>query len=59
MEGYCMCDVCGSIYHNVMMKKLCTPEGECITDVPEMMDICPACFGRFCDWIKSFKEENK
>lgn len=20
MEGYYMCDVCGSIYHNVMMK---------------------------------------
>ena len=44
MEGYCMCDVCGSIYHNVMMKKLCTPEDECITDVPEMIDICPDCF---------------
>jgi hypothetical protein len=59
MGGYYMCDVCGSIYHNVMMKKLCTPEGKYITDVPEMIDICPDCFEKFCNWIKMVKEETK
>lgn len=43
----------------VMMKKLCTPEGEYITDVPEMIDICPDCFKKFCNWIKIVKEETK
>lgn len=35
------------------------PNGETMKGSPEMMDVCPVCFGRFCDWIKSFKEENK
>lgn len=26
---------------------------------PEVMDICPRCFDRFCDWIKTIKEESK
>lgn len=58
MGGYYMCDMCGSIYHNVMMKKLCTPKGKYITDVPEMIDLCPNCFGRFYNWIKMSRDDN-
>lgn len=47
------------MYYGTRAYNIIAPAGECITDIPGMMDVCPECFGRFCDWIKSFKEENK
>lgn len=35
------------------------PNGETVKGAPEVMDICPDCFKKFCDWIKSIKEEKK
>lgn len=35
------------------------PNGESMKDVPEVMDICPDCFDRFCNWIKMIKEGTK
>ena len=35
------------------------PNGETVKGAPEMMDVCPRCFDRFCDWVKKIKEENK
>ena len=35
------------------------PDGKLLSTVPEMMDICPDCFNRFCDWIKVIRSESK
>lgn len=35
------------------------PNDELLKTVPEMMDVCPKCFERFCNWIKIVKEETK
>lgn len=48
----------GNVIHGNRRYNIIDPNGK-MTNSPEMMDVCPACFGRFCDWIKSFKEENK
>lgn len=49
----------GDIMTGKRKYNIIAPNGETMKGSPEMMDVCPACFGRFCDWIKSFKEENK
>lgn len=40
-------------------KKLCTPDGECNTDIPGMMDVCPECQERFYNWIRMARSEAK
>lgn len=45
---------CGNRKYNIV-----TPNGESMKDIPEMMDVCPSCFNKFCDLVKSIKEENK
>ena len=35
------------------------PDDELLKTVPEMMDVCPKCFERFCNWIKIVREETK
>ena len=40
-------------------KKLHTPDGKYITDIPEMMDVCPNCFERFYNWIRITRNEAK
>ena len=40
-------------------KKLCTPDGKYITDIPEMMDVCPECQERFYNWIRMARNEAK
>ena len=40
-------------------KKLHTPDGKCITDIPEMMDVCPECQERFYNWIRMARNEAK
>ena len=49
----------GDTMHGSRNYDIVKPNGETMKGAPEMMDVCPACFGRFCGWIKSFKEENK
>ena len=39
--------------------KLYTPDGKYITDIPEMMDLCPNCFERFYNWIRMARNEAK
>ena len=34
-------------------------DGKMLNTAPEMMDVCPDCFKRFCNWIKTIKEETK
>lgn len=43
---------CGNRKYNIV-----APDGETMKNIPEMMDICPDCFERFCNWIKTAKEE--
>ena len=40
-------------------KKLSTPDGEDITDIPGMMDVCPECQERFYNWIRMARNEAK
>ena len=40
-------------------KKLHTPDGKYITDIPEMMDVCPECQERFYNWIRMARNEAK
>ena len=40
-------------------KKLYTPDGKYITDIPEMMDVCPECQERFYNWIRMARNESK
>ena len=40
-------------------KKLHTPDGKYITDIPEMMDVCPECQERFYNWIRMARNESK
>ena len=40
-------------------KKLNTPDGKYITDIPEMMDVCPECQERFYNWIRMARNESK
>lgn len=35
------------------------PDGKLLSNVPEMMDICPNCFERFCNWIRMARNESK
>ena len=30
-----------------------------IDKIPARMDVCPDCFKKFCNWIKTIKEETK
>ena len=39
--------------------KLHTPDGKYITDIPEMMDVCPECQERFYNWIRMARNEAK
>ena len=39
--------------------KLYTPDGKYITDIPEMMDVCPECQERFYNWIRMARNEAK
>lgn len=34
-------------------------DGKLLSTVPEMMDICPNCFERFCNWIRMARNESK
>ena len=47
------------VMHGSRNYEIIRPTGENVKNVPEVMDICPSCFNRFCDWIESIKEENK
>ena len=49
----------GDTMHGGRNRDIIEPGGKTVKGVPEMMDVCPACFGLFCDWIKSLKKENK
>lgn len=49
----------GTIMHGSRNYDIIRPNGENVKGVPEMMDVCPRCFDRFCDWVKKIKEENK
>lgn len=46
MYGNIKCDMTG-------------PDGKLLSGVPEMMDICPSCFERLCNWIKAVKGGSK
>ena len=35
------------------------PDGKLLSTVPEMMDVCPKCFERFCNFIKATRGESK
>ena len=39
--------------------KLHTPDGKYITDIPEMMDVCPECQERFYNWVRMARNEAK
>lgn len=45
--------------HGDRKYNIIAPNGESMKDVPEVMDICPDCFERFCDLVKGIKEEKK
>lgn len=40
-------------------KKLTTPDGKYITDIPGLLDVCPECQERFYNWIRMAREEAK
>ena len=40
-------------------KKLYTPDGKYVTDIPGMMDVCPECQERFYNWIRMTRSEAK
>ena len=35
------------------------PDGKLLKTFPEMMDVCPNCFERFCNWIRMTRNEAK
>lgn len=49
----------GDTMHGSRNYDIIKPNGETMKGAPEVMDICPRCFDRFCEWIKTIKEENK
>lgn len=49
----------GTTMHGSRNYDIVKPNGETMKGAPEVMDICPRCFYRFCGWIKTIKEENK
>lgn len=48
-----------TVMHGNRKYDIVAPNGESMKDIPEMMDICPDCFERFCNWIKTSKEKKK
>lgn len=38
--------------------QLSEPNGDKMTGLPAVMDICPNCFERFYNWIKMNRDEN-
>lgn len=48
-----------TVMHGNRNYEIVKPNGETVKGAPEVMDICPICFNKFCDFVKSIKEENK
>ena len=53
------CDEDGDTITRKRNYKIIGPNDELLKTVPEMMDVCPKCFERFCNWIKIVREETK
>lgn len=47
------------MYYGTRAYNIIAPDGKMLKNVPEMMDICPDCLKKFCNWIKTIKEETK
>ena len=53
------CDGDGDIMCGKRDCNITGTDGKLLSTVPEMMDICPNCFERFCNFIKETRGESK
>lgn len=53
------CDSDGDIRDGHRYNEIPDPDRKMLSPVPEMMDICPVCFEKFYDWIRTVRKESK
>lgn len=53
------CDSDGDIMDGHRYNEIPDPDRKMLSPVPEMMDICPVCFEKFYDWIRTVRKESK